>query len=249
MNSNELVERYLDLMVSEGFYRFKGNLKSYLSYLFKGISFIDKSMLDVGGGSGLFSLYARCMGAQPVICLEPETYGSTKGASSKLRQYADRLNLDNIYLEPGTFQNFDPRGITFDIVLLHNSINHLSEAACINLKVSAEARKEYEVIFAKMNQVAKPGAKLIITDCSRYNFFALLGLKNPLAPNIAWHKHQSPKLWRSMLRNAGFINPHIRWSFFPGLGIIDKFLLGNRLASFFLTSHFCLDMEKCQESA
>lgn len=249
MNSSELVERYLDLMVSEGFYRFKGNLKSYLNYLFKGISFIDKSMLDVGGGSGLFSLYARCMGAQPVICLEPETSGSTKGASSKLRQYADRLNLDNIYLGPGTFQNFDPRGITFDIVLLHNSINHLSEEACINLKVSAEARKEYEMIFAKLSQVAKPGAKLVIADCSRYNFFALARFKNPLAPSINWRKHQSPQLWRSMLKDTGFINPKIRWSFFPRLGIIDKFLLGNHLVSFFLTSYFCLVMEKCQESA
>lgn len=249
MNISELVERYLDLMVSEGFYRFKGNLKSYLNYLFKGISFTDKAMLDVGGGSGLFSLYARCMGAQPVVCLEPESSGSTKGASSKFRQYADHLNLDNIHLEPGTFQNFNPKGITFDIVLLHNSINHLSEEACINLKVSAEARKEYEAIFTKMSQVAKPGAELIITDCSRYNFFALLGLKNPLAPNINWNKHQSPKLWRSMLRNAGFINPHIRWSFFSRLGIIDELLLGNHLVSFFLTSHFCLVMEKCQESA
>jgi len=249
MNSSELIERYLDLMVSEGFYRFKGSLKSYLNYLFKDISFVDKSVLDVGGGSGLFSLYARCMGTQPVICLEPESSGSTKGASSKLRQYADRLNLDNIYLEASTLQNYEPGGVSFDIILLHNSINHLSEEACNNLKVSAEARKEYEAIFAKMSQVAKPGAKLIITDCSRYNFFALLRLKNPLAPNINWHKHQSPKLWCSMLKDAGFINPHIRWGFFPRLGIIDKYLLGNHLASFFLTSHFCLVMEKCQESA
>lgn len=249
MNSSELVERYLDLMVSEGFYRSKGNLKSYLNYLFKGISLVDKSMLDVGGGSGLFSLYARCIGAQPVICLEPESSGSAKGASSKFRQYADHLNLDNIYLETSTFQNFEPGRRTFDIVLLHNSINHLAEEACVNLRVSAEARKEYEAIFAKMNQVTKPGGKLIITDCSRYNFFTLLRLKNPLAPNISWHKHQSPQLWRAMLKDAGFINPKIRWSFFPRLGIIDKFLLGNRLVSFFLISHFCLVMEKCQESA
>jgi len=249
MNSSELIERYLNLMVSEGFYRSKGNLKSYLNYLFKGISFIDKSMLDVGGGSGLFSLCARCMSAQPVICLEPESSGSAKRVSNKFRQYADHLNLDNIYLEASTFQNYEPGGASFDIILLHNSINHLSEEACINLKVSAEARKEYEAIFAKMSQVAKPGAKLIITDCSRYNFFALLRLKNPLAPNINWHKHQSPQFWSSMLKDAGFANPHIRWSFFPRLGIIDRFLLGNRLVSFFLISHFCLVMEKCQESA
>ena len=54
MNKNELLKKYLDIAVKEGLYSSKGNLPFYLSYLFQDIpSFIGKSMLDIGGGSGL----------------------------------------------------------------------------------------------------------------------------------------------------------------------------------------------------
>ncbi|MFX0200459.1 MAG: hypothetical protein ACFFCW_30445 [Candidatus Hodarchaeota archaeon] len=204
-------------------------------------------MLDIGGGEGLFSLYGACMGAKPVICLEPEGKGSTKGVSSKLKQLCDTVPRGSIIHKAVTFQEFDPAGQTFDIILLNNSINHLDEEACANLQTSEVARNRYKMIFHKLNELAAFSAKLIICDCSRYNFFDFIGLRNPFAPTITWHIHQSPKYWSNMLSEAGFINPKIRWTYFSYFPIMNRSSLYNRFmsyASYLTISHFCLTMDK-----
>lgn len=251
-NINRLFNNYLDIAVKEGLSRSKRYLTFYLNFLFQNISFAGKSMLDIGGGSGLYSFFAAIRGVKHVICLEPETEGSTKGTLKKFKQLSASLSLSNVSLQPVAFQEFDPGNQTFDIILLHYSINHLDEQACIKLQYDGDARKRYELIFQKLSKIAAPSAKLIITDCSRHNFFALLGIRNPFAPTIEWHKHQSPEFWSNMLSDHGFIDPKIRWgldveayfSSFSDLRKRGRLLFGNRFASYFLTSYFLLVMDK-----
>lgn len=201
-------------------------------------------MIDIGGGSGLFSFYAAIMGAESVICLEPETKGSTKGATERFKQLSTKLSLNNVGLQKVRFQDFDPNGKKFDIILLHNSINHLNEQACIALENDESARKEYAMIFQKISEIAAPGAELIIADCSRQNFFALLNIANPFEPTIEWYKHQTPEFWINMLSSHNFVRPQIRWTSFSILGKIGRLLFGNRFLSYFLSSHFVLVMYK-----
>jgi len=241
---NELFKKYLNVAVKESTFRSKGNLTFYLNYLFRGIFFTGRSMSDIGGGSALYSFYAAIMGAKHVVCLEPEMEGSTKGTLEKFKQFSASLSLSNVILQPIRFQEFDAGDQTFDIILLHDSINHLDEEACIKLQYDDDARKRYRLIFEKLSKIAAPGAKLVITDCSRNNFFASLGIRNPFAPTIEWHKHQSPRFWSNMLSDYGFTNPEIRWTTFNFLGKIGRLLLGNRVASYFLTSNFCLTMDR-----
>jgi SAM-dependent methyltransferase len=218
-----------------------------MNYVFNSMAFDGKTMLDIGGGRGLLSLYASCMGAKPVICLEPELKDSTSGVSRMLRRLCDALPKGNVIPRAVTFQEFDPFDQTFDIILLHNSINHLDEEACANLQISDAARSRYKLIFGKLSELAAPNAKLIICDCSRYNFFDFIRLRNPLAPTITWHIHQSPKYWSTMLCEFGFTNPKIRWMYFGGIPMLNRLSLYNRLASYFsyfLKSHFCLTMDK-----
>ena len=244
MKRNDLFKRYLNIAVKKGLYKSKTNLRFYLGYLFRGISFAGKSMLDIGGGSGLYSFYAAIRGAKDVIILEPEMEGSIGGTSEKFKQLSASLSLGNVSLQPVRFQDFDPGNQTFDIILLHASINHLDEQACIKLRYDEDARERYRLIFEKLNKIATPNAKLIIVDCSRYNFFASLVIRNPFVPTIEWHKHQSPEFWSSMLSDYGFINPQIRWMSFDFLGKLGRLLFGNRFASYFLASIFVLVMDK-----
>jgi len=247
MNKNKLLDEYFNVIIEEGLSSrsraSKGNLMFYLNYLFKDISFIKKIMLDVGSGFGLYSFYAACSGAKQVICLEPELAGRTKNTFEGYKKLSDKLSLSNVSFLPIRFQDFNTYD-EFDIILLHNSINHLDEEACIKLQYNDDARKRYESIFQKLSKLARQGAKLIIADCSRYNFFNFWGIKNPFAPTIEWHKHQSPKYWSNMLFNYGFANPMIRWTSPSFLRQIGRLLLGNRFASYFLDSHFCLIMDK-----
>lgn len=244
MVRQEGVEKYLNAIVDEGLYGNKDNLRFHMNTLFRGIDFTDKTVLDIGGGSGHHSFYAASRGAKKVICLEPEFEGSSVAMIDEFQKMKERLNYAAARLEPVTLQEFDAGGETFDIILLHNSINHLDESACMNLLDGDEPKAIYKEVFAKMYALSKSKATLIVCDCSRYNFFNRFGIHNPFAPTIEWHKHQAPELWASLLEEVGYVKPRTSWSSFNRLRELGKLLLGNRFMAYFLTSHFCLTMKK-----
>lgn len=173
------------------------------------------------------------------------------GKLSRFEETRRALPLTNVNLEQVSIQDWTPKNSTFDIILLHNSINHLDEEACINLLKDDNAKNKYRKIFNKLSKLSNPGAKLIVTDCSRYNFFATIGVRNPFAKSIEWHKHQAPEFWASMLQEVSFGNHRIRWTpvFIFGaspLGRLGKWITSRRCVSFFLISLFILTMEKIE---
>ena len=169
-------------------------------------------MIDIGSGAGKYSFFAGFAGARKVVCIEPEFEGSNKSAMNMFERLSMRFSFPQIELKKIAFQDFDNKGEMFDVILLHNSINHLDEDACLHLQNSDKARKRYELMFKKIEGISKRGTELIIADCSRYNFFALLKIRNPFAPTIEWRKHQSPYFWCNLLRKFGFSDPRIKWT-------------------------------------
>jgi len=200
-----------------------------------------KSVLDVGSGRGIYAFFAAYAGAKRVVCLEPGLEGGHQAAEFTFERIRGTFSFQQVALQECRLQDFDAKGESFDIILLHNSINHLDEDACIRLRDSGEARRTYQNIFVQMEELAHSGTKLIIADCSRYNLFGLLGVKNPMALSIKWHTHQSPYLWVTMLERFGFARKSLRWTT-PGR--FSQLFLDNPVASFFLISHFVLTMEK-----
>jgi SAM-dependent methyltransferase len=231
-------------MVEERLFPRERNLIFHQRWLFEGVDFENRTMLDIGAGAGLNGFYAACRGAREVICIEPEADGSTPGAQERFLRLKKRLGVDNIRFEPAFFQSYEAGDRKFDIILLHNSVNHLDESACVDLLTDDAARTRYRRIFEKIAALAQPGATLILCDCSRYNFFAALGLRNPVMPTIEWEKHQAPEIWAELLGEAGFEEPRIRWSSFNRLGAVGERVLGNKLAAYFLKSHFCLTLRR-----
>ncbi len=222
----------------------ENNLKFKLNTIFKDIDFENKRVLDIGGGVGVYSFYAAACGASEVILLEPELEGSSEGFNENFKQLKEKLKDTKVELKRKTFQEFAPSAGEFDIVLLYNSINHLNEEACIHLRTSKEAQAIYSEIFNKLNTLMAAEGKLIICDCSNYNFFQLLGIRNPFTPTIEWEKHQTPEFWAQMLKKHGFSNPKIQWSAFPPFRQIGKWLFANKVGMYFTASHFCLYMTK-----
>jgi SAM-dependent methyltransferase len=240
----ELIERYYTLIEKERLYSSKGNLAFHLKHLFKGISFQNRRVIDIGGGTGIFSFYAACRGAKEVVCLEPENEGSLPDRTRIFERIHADLASVHVRHETKTIQSFDPGDSRFDVLLLHNSVNHLNEDACTQIRDSPGARQIYQDIFRKLSSLAARGATLIIGDCSRNNFFALLRVRNPFARHIEWHKHQPPAVWAELLKEVGFVNPEITWICPDQLRSLGQFLLGNRVTSYFVGSHFFLKMEK-----
>ena len=226
----------------------KGNLRFELARRFGDIDLRGMALLDIGAGGGEVSLFAACAGARRVVALEPEAAGSSTGMRERFERLSRLLGVERrIELVPVTFQAYEPGDDRFDVLSLIASVNHLDEEACIRLHRDEDARERYRAIFAKLKRLAAPGARLVVSDCSPQNLFADLGLKNPIARTIEWHKHQPPQLWAELLSEQGFARPMVRWGSFNSLREPGRLLLGNRIASYLLTSDFCLTMESPSE--
>ena len=206
---------------------------------FDGVNLSGKALLEIGAGDGVMSAYAVVHGARRVVALEPEAAGSTKGSISSIQQIAQRLGAEIMAVHATTLQEYPPSEEKFDIVLLHDSVNHLDEADCMKLHYDQPARQRYSELFQKIASMMHPGKLLLLSDCSRGNFYDKIGMSNPFVPQIEWEKHQSPKVWMKLLRPLGFDKIHLRWHVPYRLKRLGP-LVGNRLANFFLTSHFHL---------
>jgi len=238
------MKKFLSVCQREKLCKSSNNLEYYLRSLFRDVVLKDKLVIDIGAGAGTYGFHAALAGASKVVCLEPEAAGSRSGFIKKFRKVAGVLKLPQIKMIAKTFQEYRATGEKFDVLLLHHSINHLDEDACITLRENRESQRSYKEIFKELAKIAKPGSKLVVTDASRHNFFPTVGLKNPFVRSIEWHKHQSPDVWVKLLSGAGFRKPTITWLPPSQLRQFGQIFCSNFVASYFLHSHFRLVMER-----
>jgi SAM-dependent methyltransferase len=238
---------FFDLVVSRKMYSGKGNLKFYLNNLFENVELAQKNVLDVGGGKGLLTFYAALNGAKKAVCLEPEQAGSTNGITKGFhdlrREFPESLPVELFQLTLQEYVQQAHAGI-YDVVIMHNSINHLDEEACIHLLKSEASYKRYVNIFKDVYRIMKENGILIVTDVSCNNFFKTVGVKNIFVPTIEWHKHQQPGTWISILEEAGFKNPEVKWPTPNRLRRPGRFFMDNYFISYLTRSFFRMKMEK-----
>lgn len=210
---------------------------------FQHVDVAGKRVLEIGAGAGIFSAYAAMIGARRVLALEPETMGATKGVASDILRMKEELAMENFEVSGQTLQDYDSGGEKFDIVLAHNSVNHWNEPMCEQLGCNGAAREVYRRLFERVADLTDSGGRLILTDCCRHTFFPLLGLRNPVARSIEWHKHQSPRLWARLAGSAGFRRESLSWRPLFRLRALG-WLAANRVAAFFLAGGFRLVLRR-----
>lgn len=239
------LEKYADILQEKNIYKNRGNFIFYASQLFKGIDFKNKTVLEIGAGKGVFSCYFALCGARKVVALEPESDGSNPqmlNVFNKLIKDSDAV--EQVELKPVTFQEYNAAGEYFDIIVSHNSINHLDEKACTLLLSDIAAKETYLQLFDRMNKLLVEGGQLLIADCARFNFWGSLGIKTPVTRAIDWTKHQQPEMWSKLLEKSGFSTVYIKWNTLNGLRLLGRFLFGNRIAAYFINSHFSMLLKK-----
>jgi len=245
MNISEKLHWYVD---ENGLYSKRGyiSLDHRCEQIFQHVCGLDgKTMLEIGSGEGLFSLWALANGIERAVLLEPEADGATKGVAGRFLKHRKALNIsdDRLRLYTQTFQEYKGERESFDIVLSYASINHIDEPACINLHKSEIAYSTYKKYFEKIYDFMRPGGHFILSDAGRINFWGFLGLRSPFAPTIDWGKHQEPVVWEGLLKKAGFEFVALDWHRFYPLRWLGR-LGSNRLVANATTSQFVLTMCK-----
>lgn len=236
------MDGYVAAVVQEGLWSSESALRRYLHWLFNGVPLAGRRILDIGGGTGLLSFYAAAHGANEVVCLEPEADGVSVGTNQHFTRLKRTLGVDRVRFVADTFQDFDADPGSFDVALLHNSINHLNERATIHLQTDVPSRQAYSNLFGSLATLLAPGGHVLIADCARTNLFPLLRIPHPISRTIEWHKHQDPEVWAGLLEAAGFCDGAISWSSYNRLGRFGWALLANRVGAFVSTGHFRLLM-------
>jgi SAM-dependent methyltransferase len=217
---------------------------TYAARLFEGVPLEGRRVLDVGGGSGLISFYAAAMGAR-VTCLEPGAAGSNAEMPATFQRLEEALgSAVEVQLDPRSLQAFDAPPASLDVVVVHNTINHLDERACAALPRDPEARASYVRLFEAVARWTRPGGTLLVSDCARLNLFDVLRLRNPFVPDIDWRLHQQPGVWARLATEAGFADPQVRWNPMTRAGRVGAVLLGNWLGAFATQSHFTLRVRR-----
>ena len=240
----KLLEKYINFLIkynltSNNNFSTKtlfNNFDFYLKNTFKKLNFKNKKILDIGSGNCIFSFFSLIKGAKQVICLEPSLDGSNNNNKDVFDLIKNEFNFKNITFLETTLQDFIPN-YKFDMIILKDSINHINENACINLKKNNENIEIYKNIFDKLYALMSSEADIFISDCSSKNFFGDLNIKNPFVHEIEWFKHQEPQIWINLMKNSKFRVISLDWSTLNSLKFLGKFN-NSKLLSYFTSSNF-----------
>jgi len=223
------------------------NLDGYLheaAHLFEGVPLEGRTLLEIGSGKGLMTMYAAMQGASHVVSMEPEMIGSRSGMISEQEQRLAKLGIQSVEFLTADFNAWEPQGRTFDIVMCRAAINHL-HASDQHALHHAPTYQGYLEVVRRMLRVTAPGGAVLITDACRYAFFTAtrnLGIRRPWdrsRTGIDWRHHQNPQTWARIFREAGFSTVDVRY---PLPYRLRKYrgLVDTAAANFFLLGSFIL---------
>ncbi|HEY8572876.1 class I SAM-dependent methyltransferase [Phenylobacterium sp.] len=209
-------------------------------FLFRGVPLEGAIVLDVGCGKGAFPIWAGLHGAKRALGIEPETDGSTAGTFRQFREAIATLGLANVVEAQRKYlSELTPDDGPFTAVILSQVINHLDEAATIDLHKNPESMSRYVATLTHLRSLMAEGADLVVTDCDSRNFWNDIGLRNPLMPTIEWEKHQPPYIWAEAFSRSGFRLAQTTWSPMYPLGRATE----NWPVHYFTISHFCMRLK------
>ena len=221
----KIIMKTFDNLLSEaGITRSNGYDFYFSSYIYKDINLDGKKILDIGGGNGLASFHALDNSSScSAWVVDPIAEGSNElmfeqYESMKKNYDPGRINFHRDYVDTLLEPN------TFDIIVMHNTINHIGEDILEDINNSSEAYAEYVSRLKTILDRLSSDGTLIVADCGSKNFFGKI-------PPIFYSKNEieiSNSLYKVL------IDPY------------DKARVGNKIFSWAKSFHSSERMMKLQ---
>jgi len=205
------VDEYLRIAASHSGFKSPESLRFRCESVFKDVNLTDRSVMEIGAGSGNLCFWAGFQGARAVVGLEPDIDGSTSGDVQLFETMIGQTGLRTVSLCNETIQEYRAPLEQFDVVVSHNSMEHLDESVVAQLSRDDRARQVYAQILQKVASSMKPGAQLIICNQSKTNFWPMIGRRNPFSPTLDWPLHPTPRTWKRLLVANGFCDVRLSW--------------------------------------
>ncbi|MFN3196804.1 MAG: class I SAM-dependent methyltransferase [Bradymonadia bacterium] len=239
MSAEDRMRRHLPEMDDTTWRRVSSRARQY----FHDLPLKGRRVLDIGAGSGVFSLWMKeVCGAAEVVAVEPgEGVGTTAGVDEASHALFERSGIPGLRLVSARIQDFVPDE-PFDVIVSINSINHVDEVTH-RLDRESDARDRFITLFRQLHDMLVVGGDLMVTDADRYcleRYTARLGLPRLFTPTIDYDLHQKAETWAELAEMGGFGDFHIRGvassSLEPRLGPWRD----NRIAAFLTTGVFLM---------
>ena len=155
-----------DILLSQaGIPRSKGYDFYFSNYIYKDLDLDGKKILDIGGGNGIASFYALNLSPDcSAWVVDPIVEGSNnlmfeQYDSMKQNYDAERINFHRDYVDT----LLDPNA--FDIIVMHNTINHIGEDILKDISCNNEAYSEYVSRLKTILDRLSSDGVLIVSDC------------------------------------------------------------------------------------
>lgn len=211
-----------------------------IDFDFKNTPLQNKTILDFGCGSGLFSFYLILIaGAKYVVAID-EFEG--KGAPIlNYRRFTTLLKdlalMERLSLIKADGVSYDFNEQRFDIIYCSYVLHHIFP------KIQNENPVPIMKLLKKFKSLLNPGGKIIIREVMRHNITEHFPKR--LKPfSVNWKTKRNSIEWIKFFKNTGFRQISTRYyipfyfHYFP-LSV----LLGNRIGSYFLTSRYVLECQ------
>ncbi len=213
-----------------------------------GACIANKTILEIGCGSGAFSLYmALCGKAKKIIALdEAKGNGFDPKAFKQLQTIIRNHNIQNLTTVESSLHDYVAPENSFDLIVGNSALHHAIRPFGYLFK-NEKSKHASLTTFKQLYALLKNNGMIVLREMSRINFWRFLPYKWKMG-HIDWKTHATLGEWLWVMKKTGFYDTHHAFLTPFFLRKWPSFIIRSQFANFFFSSSFYLYGQRSQHN-